>query len=46
MTTFDRDMQQLRSCSVRLLRFAPAPSMESECLAALRSSLIEGLIVL
>lgn len=46
MTTFDRDMEQLRSCSLRLLRFNPVDSMEPERLAALRSSLIEGLIVL
>ena len=46
LATFDRGLEQLRSCGVRLLRLRPAASMAPARLHALRSSLIEGLIVL
>jgi hypothetical protein len=45
LATFDRALDQLRSCSVRLLRLSCAETMEPERLSTLRNSLIEGLIV-
>lgn len=46
MVTFDRHLEQLRSCSLRLLALSPAPDMQESRLNFLRNTLIEGLIVL
>ena len=45
MATFDRELQQLRACSLRLLRLLPSATMTEARLRALRTCLIEGLIV-
>lgn len=46
MVTFDSALEQLRACSVRLLRMLPATSMQPDRLRYLRNTLIEGLIIL
>lgn len=43
--TFDNALEQLTACSIRILRFYPAPTMETECLHNLQSKFIEGLII-
>lgn len=46
MVTFDKNMEQLCACAIRILRLFTSPSMEPDMLHHLRNHLIEGLIII
>jgi hypothetical protein len=46
LISFDRNLEQLRSASIRVNRLKTAETMEEERLELLRRTFIEGLIVL
>eukprot|EP00604_Paraphysomonas_vestita_P003978 CAMPEP_0174824254 /NCGR_PEP_ID=MMETSP1107-20130205/32305_1 /TAXON_ID=36770 /ORGANISM="Paraphysomonas vestita, Strain GFlagA" /LENGTH=94 /DNA_ID=CAMNT_0016050617 /DNA_START=505 /DNA_END=789 /DNA_ORIENTATION=+ len=46
LISFDRDLDQLRSATIRIIKLTAAETIDPEYLASLRRTFIEGLIVL